>query len=607
MASRIEDYALIGDCQAAALVGRDGSVDGLCWPRFDSPACFAAMLGTEDHGQWRIAPAAPVTRSSRRYREGTLVLESVLETPTGTVEVLDFMPVRESISDLVRIVRGREGTVPMRSELKLRFDYGSAVPWVTRLPDGNGVQLVAGPDRAVFRSWVPMRGEGLSTVSEFSVGAGDVVAFELSHTTSTSPVPAALDPMEGLARTEAAWRSWSARCKACGPWTEHVRRSLITLKALTYAPTGGLVAAPTASLPEKIGGPRNWDYRFCWLRDATITLLAFMNAGYAEEARAWRAWLLRAVAGSPSQMQIMYGLAGERRLPEMELDWLPGYEGSVPVRIGNAAERQLQLDVYGELMDALHQARKSGVDSDAAAWALQQALIGHLEGIWTEPDEGIWEVRGARRHFTYSKVMAWVALDRAIKTVEQFGVQGPIEQWKALRARIHDDICRHGVDPVRGCFVQSYGSRELDASLLLIPMTGFVTHEDPRVAATVEAVQEDLVHGGFVQRYRTRSELDGLPPGEGAFLACNFWLADNLVMLGRQEEARALFERLLGLCNDVGLLAEEYDPRERRQLGNFPQAFSHVALVNTAYNLQNASKPAAQRADRAPAARPEPA
>jgi GH15 family glucan-1,4-alpha-glucosidase len=604
---RIEDYALIGDCQTAALVSRDGSIDWLCWPRFDSGACFAALLGTPENGRWRLAPLARPLRTERRYRSGTLVLESRIETQTGAVDVVDFMPVRNSVSNLMRMVIGRSGRVRMHSELVLRFDYGSSVPWVTRLPGGEGIQAVAGPDKVVFRSTVPFRGRDLRTVAEFDVAEGETAVFELSHTASNAELPAPRDPLAALHETELYWRSWSERCRACGPWTDPVQRSLITLKALTYQPTGGLVAAATTSLPEQLGGERNWDYRYCWLRDATITLLAFMNAGYLEEADAWRQWLLRAVAGSPSQMQIMYGIAGEKRLPEMILDWLPGYEGAAPVRIGNAAASQLQLDVYGELMDAMYQARKSGLRSDAAAWALQRALVTHLEKIWTEPDESLWEVRGGRRHFTFSKVMAWVALDRAIRSVEEYRLAGPIERWKAARQAIHDDVCRNGVDAARGCFVQSYGSTELDASLLLVPLTGFLPPEDPRIAATVAAIQQNLMHDGFVLRYRSHESLDGLPPGEGAFIACNFWLADNLVLLGRHAEATALFERLLALGNDVGLLAEEYDPRAGRQVGNYPQAFSHLALVNTAFNLFNASNPAAQRAGRAPAAHAAPA
>jgi GH15 family glucan-1,4-alpha-glucosidase len=604
---RIEDYALIGDCQTAALVSRDGSIDWLCWPRFDSGACFAALLGTPENGRWRLASLARPLCTERRYRSGTLVLESRIETQTGAVDVVDFMPVRNSVSNLMRMVIGRSGRVRMHSELVLRFDYGSSVPWVTRLPGGEGIQAVAGPDKVVFRSTVPFRGKDLRTVAEFDVDEGETAVFELSHTASNVELPAPRDPLAALHETELYWRSWSERCRACGRWTDPVQRSLITLKALTYQPTGGLVAAATTSLPEQLGGERNWDYRYCWLRDATITLLAFMNAGYLEEADAWRQWLLRAVAGSPSQMQIMYGIAGEKRLPEMILDWLPGYEGAAPVRIGNAAASQLQLDVYGELMDAMYQARKSGLRSDAAAWALQRALVTHLEKVWTEPDESLWEVRGGRRHFTFSKVMAWVALDRAIRSVEEYRLAGPIERWKAARQAIHDDVCRNGVDAARGCFVQSYGSTELDASLLLVPLTGFLPPEDPRIAATVAAIQQDLMHDGFVLRYRSHESLDGLPPGEGAFIACNFWLADNLVLLGRHAEATALFERLLALGNDVGLLAEEYDPRAGRQVGNFPQAFSHLALVNTAFNLFNASNPAAQRAGRAPAAHAAPA
>ena len=598
--ARIEDYALIGDCQTAALVARDGSIDWLCWPRFDSAACFAALLGTPGNGRWRIAPAGEEAQSQRRYRDGTLVLETEFRTATGTVAVIDFMPVRESVSDLVRLVVGRGGRVAMEMELVLRFDYGASVPWVTRLADGSeGVRAIAGPDMVVLRAAVPLRGVGMTTCARFDVAEGDIVPFVLTHGPSHLAPPEPIDAEQALAETEAFWKSWSGKCSVTGRWTEPVRRSLITLKALIYAPTGGMVAAATTSLPERFGGVRNWDYRFCWLRDATITLQALMYAGYFDEASAWRDWLVRAVAGSPEQAQIMYGLGGERRLTELTLDWLPGYEGAAPVRIGNAAAGQLQLDVYGEVMDALHQARKGGVAGSGAAWNLQRSLVAHLEKIWHLPDEGLWEVRSGRRQFTYSKIMAWVALDRAIKGVEHFGLEGPIERWRETRKRIHDDVCTHGYSEKLGSFVQSYESDELDASLLLIPMTGFLPAEDPRVRGTVEAIRSSLMAEGFVRRYHTHSADDGLPPGEGAFLACSFWLADNLALQKRWDEATGLFERLLALRNDVGLLAEEYDPRTGRMLGNFPQAFSHVALVNTAYNLAARDKPAEQRSDKA--------
>jgi GH15 family glucan-1,4-alpha-glucosidase len=595
---KIEDYALIGDCQTAALVGREGSIDWLCWPRFDSPACFAALLGGPRHGRWKIAPAAQKFSSRRSYRGRTLILETDFETAEGAVTVVDFMPVREGESDLLRLVIGRRGRVTMDMELVLRFDYGASVPWVTRLPDGSGIRAIAGPDMVVLRSPVRLEGRDLTTVARFEVGQGDTVVFELEHAPSHQEIPPAIDGQAALARTERFWKKWSGALKVSGEWSETVCRSLITLKALTYAPTGGIVAAPTTSLPEHLGGVRNWDYRYCWLRDATLTLLALMNAGFSEEASCWREWLLRAVAGSPAQMQIMYGLAGERRLQEWTIDWLPGYERSAPVRVGNAAASQLQLDVYGEVMDALHQARKAGLERNGAAWDLQRALLEHLEKVWQEPDEGLWEVRGPRRHFTYSKLMCWVAFDRAVKGVEQFGLKGPVERWRELCMRIRTDVCAKGWNAARGSFVQSYGSDALDASLLLIPLTGFLPCSDPRVRATVDAIQRELTVEGLVQRYRPRHSLDGLPPGEGVFLACSFWLADVLCMLGRWQEARALFKRLAGLANDVGLLAEEYDPVSRRFLGNFPQAFSHVALVNTAMNLSEHAKPAEQRSEK---------
>jgi GH15 family glucan-1,4-alpha-glucosidase len=595
---RIEDYALIGDCHSAALVGRDGSIDWLCWPRFDSPACFAALLGGPKHGRWRIAPAYVKLCTRRAYRGDSLILETEFETAEGAVSVVDFMPIRSTQCDLVRLVIGRRGRVAMDMELVLRFDYGSSMPWVTKLPEGNGVRAIAGPDLAALRTTVPVEGEGFTTVARFEVGEGEIVPFELAHQPSHLGVPKAIDPMRALAETELYWAKWGERCTVQGEWGAAVRRSLITLKALTYGPTGGIVAAPTTSLPERLGGVRNWDYRFCWLRDATLTLLALMDGGYYDEAGCWREWLVRAVAGSPEQMQIMYGIAGERRMPEWEIDWLPGYEGSRPVRVGNAAASQLQLDTYGEVMDVLYQACKGGLAGSEAAWGMQRVLVGHLERVWQMPDEGIWEVRGGRRLFTYSKVMAWVAVDRAIKMVEHFGSPGPLEHWRELRARIHDDVCRRGFDAKRNSFVQYYGSQELDASLLQIPITGFLPPEDPRVLGTVEAIRRELTADGFVMRYRTREYIDGLPPGEGVFLACSFWLADNLALQGRHEEARELFEKLLALRNDVGLLAEEYDPAAKRFLGNYPQAFSHVALINTAMNLGERTKPVEQRAEK---------
>jgi GH15 family glucan-1,4-alpha-glucosidase len=595
---RIEDYALIGDCQTAALVGRNGSIDWLCWPRFDSAACFAALLGKPENGFWRIGPAGSVGKGTQKYRPDTLVLETDFETADGAVTLVDFMPVRQWESDLVRMVVGRRGRVAMEMEFVLRFDYGASVPWVTRLADGKGLRAVAGPDLAVLCAPVQLESRDFTTRARFDVAAGETLPFVLTHAPSHQDVSVRIDPKQALDETERFWKAWSARCTVGGEWAGPVRRSLITLKALTYAPTGGIVAAPTTSLPERIGGVRNWDYRYCWLRDATLTLLALMDAGYYEEARAWREWLVRAVAGSPEQMRIMYGIAGERRLPELELPWLAGYEGSRPVRIGNAASGQRQLDVYGELIDTLYQGCRGGLAGHDIAWGLQRALLEHLEKVWVEPDTSIWEMRCEPRHFTYSKVMAWVAFDRAIKMVEGFGVQGPVDRWRELRARIHRDVCEKGFSRKRNAFVQSYGSEDLDASLLLVPITGFLPSDDPRVRSTTEAIRRDLTVDGLVLRYRTEDSVDGLPPGEGAFLACSFWLADNLCMQGRWDEAHELFERLLDLSNGVGLLAEEYDPVARRQLGNFPQAFSHVALVSTAMNLGEREKPAEQRAEK---------
>jgi GH15 family glucan-1,4-alpha-glucosidase len=600
MSSPIENYAFIGDCETAALVGRDGSIDWLCWPRFDSAACFAALLGGPEHGRWLLAPAAADARVTRRYLDDTLVLETRFETAEGTVTVTDFMPLGEqNASDLVRIVRCLSGRVAMRTELILRFDYGAVVPWVTRTPAGD-LQAIAGPERVLLKTSVKVHGERLTTIGDFTLDVGESVEFVLTHSASHLPSPPSVDAERSLVATQAYWRAWIARCTYEGDWPEPVKRSLLTLKALTYAPTGGLVAAATTSLPEHIGGSRNWDYRYCWLRDSTLTLLALMDAGYHDEALAWRDWLLRAVAGHPSDIRIMYGVAGERRLPELELPWLPGYEGSLPVRIGNGAAAQLQHDVYGELMDALYQARCSGLPDDehvgtSHGWALQRALVKHLEGVWQEPDEGIWEVRGARRHFTHSKVMAWVAFDRTIRSAEEFGLEGPVERWRVVRDQIHADVCERGYSHERGAFVQSYGSEQLDASLLLIPLVGFLPATDARVRGTLEAIGRDLTVDGLVLRYDTRHADDGLAAGEGAFLACSFWYADNLLLQGRRDEARALFERLLGLCNDVGLLAEEYDPAAQRQLGNFPQAFSHLALIGTALNFSRQAGPAQQR------------
>jgi GH15 family glucan-1,4-alpha-glucosidase len=590
----IEDYALIGDCETAALVGRDGSIDWLCLPRFDSPACFAALLGTPDHGRWRLAPAGVIRQVRRRYRAGTLVLETEFETAEGRVALIDCMPPRSEVPDVLRVVQGRGGRVPMRMELAIRFDYGSLIPWVRRTDDG--LTAVGGVDLVRLRTPVALRGEDFRTVAEFTVANGEEVPFELSWQRSYRRVEPHGDPIGRVEDTERWWREWSSRCTFGGPYRDAVLRSLIVLKALTYRPSGGLLAAPTTSLPEKPGGVRNWDYRYCWLRDATFALYALMLGGYMDEARDWREWLLRAVAGAPAQAQMIYGVAGERLLPEWELSWLPGYADSRPVRVGNAAYTQLQLDVYGEVMDALHCARRHGLPQDENAWRLQQALVEYVETAWKEPDEGIWEVRGPRRHFTHSKVMAWVALDRAVKGIERYGLPGPGERWRHVRTAIHEDVCARGFDPELGAFVQYYDSRLLDASLLMIPLVGFLPATDPRVLGTVRAIQAHLSDSdGFVARYATVPEVDGLPPGEGAFLPCSFWLADNLALQGRIAEARSLFERLLGVANDVGLLAEEYDPRTGRQLGNFPQAMTHMALVNTAANLTARLSPAEDR------------
>jgi GH15 family glucan-1,4-alpha-glucosidase len=593
----IEDYAVIGNCETAALVGRDGSIDWLGLPRFDSAACFAALLGKPENGRWQIAPADSGSRATRLYRGGSLILETRFETAEGAVALVDCLGRRDEGTDLVRLVRGERGRVAMRMELIIRLEYGCLIPWVRRLEDGR-LTAVAGPDRLTLATPVEVHGEGLRTVAEFTIGAGEEVPFVLTWSPSYRSIPAPANATDTIDAATAGWQDWTKAYKpeGGGEWSEAVLRSLVTLKALTHRETGGIVAAATTSLPEQLGGPRNWDYRFCWLRDATITLYALMNSGFIEEAGAWRQWLLRAVAGAPEQMQIMYGVAGERRLTEYEVPWLGGYEGAAPVRIGNAASGQLQLDVYGEVLDALYQARRMGLAPSEAGWQLERTLVEHLEKIWDQPDEGIWEVRGGRRHFTHSKVMVWVAFDRAIRTVEEFGLDGPVERWRALRERIHGEVCRRGFDPELNSFVQSYGAKVLDASLLLIPQVGFLPASDPRVQGTVAAIERHLLRDGFVARYDPADAADGLPGGEGAFLACSFWLADNYVLQDRRDEARALFDRLLSLRNDVGLLAEEYDPRVRRQVGNFPQAFSHVALVNTAHNLTRAYGPAQHRA-----------
>lgn len=582
MPSLIEDYALIGDCHGAGLVCKNGSLDWLCVPRFDSPASFAALLGTPEHGRWLLSPKGRIQQAVRRYRPGTLVLETELTTADGTVRIVDCMPPSSEAVDVVRVVQGVAGSVPMQCDLTIRFDYGSVVPWLTR--EANGLKAIAGPDMLHFHSPVMPHGEGLHSVADFTVSAGQTVPFVITFHPSHLPAPEPVDAIAALELTEAWWKNWSDRSTYQGAYSDAVQRSLITLKALTYAPTGGIVAAPTTSLPERIGGTRNWDYRYCWVRDATITLYALMIAGYTEEAQAWREWLLRAVAGSPSQLQIMYGIAGERRLTELELDWLPGYENSRPVRIGNGAHDQLQLDVYGELIDAMHMCRRVGMQAHAS-WDVEVALLEFLESNWQLPDEGIWEVRGPRRQFTHSKVMAWVGFDRAIKAVESFNQTGPVERWRKIRDDIHEQVCRQGYNPRLRAFTQYYGGETLDASVLMIPVVGFLPATDPRMLGTIHAIQQHLTTDGLVMRYDTRHHVDGIAEHEGAFLACSFWLVDNLMMSGRVGEARDLFERLLSLRNDVGLLSEEYDPQLGRMVGNFPQAFSHLALVNSAQLL----------------------
>ncbi|MDO8434023.1 MAG: glycoside hydrolase family 15 protein [Candidatus Binatus sp.] len=592
---RIEDYALIGNTRTAALVGRDGSIDWLCMPRFDSAACFASILGNRDNGRWLLAPKDEPKAVRRRYSDGTLILETEFETAHGAARVIDLMPVAEHRDrvDVVRIVKGINGTVSMRMEAIFRFNYGRTVPWMRRRD--YGYNAIAGPDAVALRASVPMRGKDFTTVADFEVAAGQTEWFTLTWYPSHEAVPHLREAAHMLEETEAWWREWLGRCSVDGEWRDACVRSLITLKALTYGPTGGIVAAPTTSLPESIGGPRNWDYRFCWLRDATFTLYALLTSGYVDEAREWREWLLRAIAGDPKDMQIMYGLAGERTLPEFEIPWLTGYEGSRPVRIGNAAHLQFQLDVYGEVMDALYVSRGAGIRENEEAWRLQRELMDFLETGWKQPDEGIWEVRGPRQHFTHSKVMAWLAVDRAVKEIEKFHAHGPVARWRALRSEIHDDVCRRGFDAERNSFVQHYGSKNLDASLLMIPLVGFLPPGDFRVQGTLEAIQRELLNDGLVKRYSTSTGVDGLPPGEGAFLPCTFWYADNLAVAGRYREAREVFERLLSLRNDVGLLAEEYDFRAQRQVGNFPQAFTHVSLINTAHNLTRLQGPAMHR------------
>jgi GH15 family glucan-1,4-alpha-glucosidase len=596
MAERIEDYALLGDLQTASLVGRTGSVDWLTFPRFDSSTCFASLLGGREHGRWLIAPIGGGPASDRRYRKDTLILESAWQVDGGRVRVIDFMPPRQTKPDIVRIVEGLEGTVRMRTELVIRFDYGSVIPWVMRI-DSHSLLALGGPDGLLLRTPIELHPDDKTHVADFTVRAGERVPFVLTWFPSHEELPETVDAERALDETESYWHDWLSGCKYGGAYTDAVHTSLIVLKALTYQPTGGIVAAPTTSLPERIGGGRNWDYRYCWLRDATFTLYALLNAGFRDEAAAWRDWLLRAVAGDPANAQIMYGLGGQRRIREYELDWLPGYAGSKPVRVGNAAAEQFQLDVYGEVMDVLHQARLLDIGPDHHAWSLQQLLLEFLEGAWDQPDEGIWEVRGGRRHFTHSKVLAWVAFDRGVQTVERLGMEGPVERWRQLCAEIHEEVCREGFNAELNSFTQSYGSKELDASTLLIPLVGFLPPDDPRVVGTIEAVQRDLMRDGFVERYKTyeQNAVDGLTGREGVFLPCSFWLVDALLMLERDDEAKALFEKLLGISNDLGLLAEEYDPSAKRQLGNFPQAFTHVGLVNSAFNLSHHDGPMHQR------------
>ncbi|MBR0697614.1 glycoside hydrolase family 15 protein [Bradyrhizobium lablabi] len=599
MSSRIEDYGLIGDCETAALVGRGGSIDWLCWPAFDSDACFAALLGTPRNGRWLIAPAGEITRIERRYWDDTLILETRFETESGAVALIDFMPPRGNASDVVRLVRGISGRVKLRMELVIRFGFGADIPWVKKNPDGPGLLAISGQDMTVLRTPVETRGENLTTVADFEVGEGETIPFVLTYGPSHLPVPAPIDPEAALQDTRDFWTEWCGHCSYHGSHRALVMRSLITLKALTYAPTGGIVAAPTASLPEKLGGARNWDYRFCWLRDATFTLLALMNSGYTEEAAAWYNWLLRAVAGAPVNMQIMYGIMGQRRLLEWEAGWLPGYEGASPVRVGNAAHAQLQLDVYGELIDAIHQWRVAKLKLGEESWALECAVLQHLADVWDKPDHGIWERRGEGKHYVSSKVMTWVAFDRGIKSAERFGFKAPLVKWRVLRDAIHRDVCEKGFDRALNSFVESYGSKLLDASILLLPAVGFLPPSDPRVRGTLAAIERHMIRDGFVLRHDPREVSDETQPIEGAFLACSLWLADAYVLAGQIDRAQALFDRVVAIANDLGLLAEEFDTAVCRQTGNFPQALTHIALINTAHNLSDAKaaaeKPAVQR------------
>ena len=600
MSSKIEEYGLIGDCQTAALVGRDGSIDWLCWPFFDSDACFAALLGDRKNGRWQITPAQKVTASSRRYWDDTLILETQFETADGAVVLIDFMPPRGQASDVVRLVRGLRGKVKMRMELVIRFGFGNDIPWVRRNEDGTALLAIGGPDMTVLRTPVETRGEDMTTVADFEVGEGETIHFVLTYGPSHLPPPKAIDPDVALRDTKEFWTGWCSRGTYEGEHRNLVTRSLITLKALTFDPTGGIVAAPTTSLPEKLGGARSWDYRFCWLRDATFTLLALMNSGYTEEASAWHNWLLRAVAGTPENMQIMYGIWGHRRLLEWEAEWLPGYDFSQPVRIGNAAHAQLQLDVYGELIDAFHQSRMTELKLDSQSWSLECVVLDHLAEVWDKPDHGIWERRGDGRHYVFSKVMTWVAFDRGIKSAETFGLKAPLEKWRSLRETICRDVCEKGFDRAQNTFVESYGSQLLDASILLLPAVGFLPPRDPRIRGTIQAVEQKMMRDGFVLRHDPREvSSEEQQPIEGAFLACTLWLADAHVLAGNIDKAQLLFDRVVKIANDLGLLAEEYDPVAGRQLGNFPQALTHIALINTAHNLDEvrkaSQKPAMQR------------
>jgi GH15 family glucan-1,4-alpha-glucosidase len=597
LACKIEDYGLIGDCETAALVGRDGSIDWLCWPSFDSDACFTALLGTSRHGRWLIAPAEKITKTTRFYWDNTLILETRFETAGGTIAVVDFMPRRGKASDIVRLVRGVSGRVKLRMELVIRFGFGTDIPWVKKSEDGTALLAICGPDMTVLRSPVKTRGEDMTTVADFEVGEGETVPFVLTYGPSHLDVPAPIDPEQALQETNDFWTEWCTHCTYQGESRDLVMRSLITLKALTYEPTGGIVAAPTTSLPEILGGPKNWDYRFCWLRDATFTLLALMNSGYTEEACCWHSWLLRAVAGAPAHMQIMYGIRGQRRLLEWEADWLQGYEGAQPVRVGNAAHVQLQLDVYGELMDAFHQARVANLELDETTWDIECKVLEHLAEIWDHPDSGIWERRGSGKHYVSSKVMTWVAYDRAVKSAEKYGFKAPLDQWRKLRDTIHREVCEKGFDRNLNTFVESYGSQLLDASILLLPAVGFLPGDDPRVHGTLAAIEKHMMHDGFVMRHDSREPRDQKLPFEGAFLACTLWLADAYVLTGEIDKAQELFDRVSAVANDLGLLAEEYDPRAKRQTGNFPQALTHIALINTAHNLSDARKPAVQRSE----------